>query len=158
MLECGGDLDLAQEALGAERGGEVGPENLDGHLALVTHVEREVHGGHATAANLALDLVAAAEGRAEALELVGHVAGAFYVNLRSNGTLGHHGAGLLCGPAAHFSTALADWYHMEHQLGAGGMATVSGNGLRVEITETLACPALPQPPIRHSTHPHHGCE
>ena len=34
MLQVGGDLDLAQEALGAERGGQLGAEHLDGDLAV----------------------------------------------------------------------------------------------------------------------------
>ena len=33
MAELGRDLDLAQEALGAEHGGELGPQDLDRDLA-----------------------------------------------------------------------------------------------------------------------------
>ena len=38
MLEPGRDPDLAGEALGAEAGGELGAEHLDGDLAVVLEV------------------------------------------------------------------------------------------------------------------------
>ena len=47
MAEAGGGLDLAQEALGAERGGELGAEDLDGDLAVVLEIFGEIDGGHA---------------------------------------------------------------------------------------------------------------
>ena len=58
MVELGGDRDLAQEPLGAERVGEFGVEDLDRHGAVVLEVVREVDGGHAAVAELALDAVA----------------------------------------------------------------------------------------------------
>ena len=72
MLQVGDGLDLAQEALGPDDGREVGPEDLDGDLALVAEVVREVDGGHAALAQLALDPVAVGEGRPESLNGVGH--------------------------------------------------------------------------------------
>ena len=62
MLEAGGDLDLAGEALGAECGGQLGAEDLDGDAAVVLEVFGEIDGGHATLAELTLDAVAAGEG------------------------------------------------------------------------------------------------
>ena len=63
MLEPGGELDLAEEALGAERGGELGMEHLERDRAVVPEVLGQVDGGHAAAAELALDAVAVGEGR-----------------------------------------------------------------------------------------------
>ena len=73
MLEPGGDLDLAGEPLGAERGGELGAEDLHRDLAVVLQVLGEVDGGHAALAELALDAVAVGEGGLEAGHRVGHV-------------------------------------------------------------------------------------
>ena len=46
-----------QEALAAERRGELGMEDLDGDVAVVLEVAREVDRRHAAAAELALDAV-----------------------------------------------------------------------------------------------------
>src|SRR5262245_53497676 len=61
MAELRGDLDLAQESLRADQGAELGVEDLDGDAAAVLQVLGEEHGGHATAAQLALEPVAAGE-------------------------------------------------------------------------------------------------
>lgn len=53
--------DLAQKALAADDGGERGPQHLDGDLAFVAQVERQIHGRHTTGANLAVDAVLAGE-------------------------------------------------------------------------------------------------
>ena len=66
MVELGGDGDLAQEPLGAERVGEFRVEDLDRHRAVVLEIVREVDGGHAALAELALDAVAVGEGGGEA--------------------------------------------------------------------------------------------
>ena len=58
MLEPGGEPDLALEALGAERGGELGMEHLERDRAVVPEVLGEVDRGHAPAAELALERVA----------------------------------------------------------------------------------------------------
>ena len=68
MLQARGDADLAQEALGAERRGELGAQHLERDLAVVPEVVGEVDRGHAAAAELALDRVAAGEGRLELRE------------------------------------------------------------------------------------------
>ena len=60
-------LDLALEALGAERGGELGQEDLEGDRAVVAEVVRQVDDGHAAAAELALERVAVGEGVAQAV-------------------------------------------------------------------------------------------
>ena len=62
MLQARGGLDLHQEALGAEHGGEFGLEDLHRHLAVVLEVLGEVDGGHAARAELALDQVTVGEG------------------------------------------------------------------------------------------------
>jgi hypothetical protein len=62
MRQLGRDLDLPAEALGADGGGEIRMEDLDGDVATVFEVAREEDGGHATAAELALDRVDLAQG------------------------------------------------------------------------------------------------
>ena len=61
MLQPGGDLDLAGEALRAQGGGELGAEHLDRDLALVLQVFGQEDGGHAALAELALEQVAGAQ-------------------------------------------------------------------------------------------------
>ena len=63
MLQVGGGLDLAQESLGADHGGELGAQHLDRDLAVVLEVVGEVDRGHAARAELALDAVAVGQGR-----------------------------------------------------------------------------------------------
>jgi hypothetical protein len=53
-------LNLREEPLGPDDGGELGAEDLDGDFAVVLQVLREVHRGHPALAELALDGVAAA--------------------------------------------------------------------------------------------------
>ncbi len=65
MLQAGGGLDLAEEALAADDGRELGVEDLDGDLAAVLQVLGEVDRGHAALAELALDAIAVAQGRRE---------------------------------------------------------------------------------------------
>ena len=72
MLEPCRDLDLADKPLGAERGGEFGPQHLEGHLAVVLEVAGKIDRRHPARANLPLDGVAVGEGGGEAGELVGH--------------------------------------------------------------------------------------
>ena len=72
MLELGGGLDLVDEPLGAEHGGELGLEHLDRDLSVVPQVLGEVDRRHAARAELALDAVAVGEGGREALCHVAH--------------------------------------------------------------------------------------
>ena len=69
MGERRGDPDLAGEPVGAEQRAELGPEHLDRHLAVVLEVVGQVDRGHAAAAELALEGVAAREGGGEDVEL-----------------------------------------------------------------------------------------
>ena len=71
VLEVGGDPDLAQEPVGAERDGELLAEHLDGHRAVVLQVLRTIHEGHPALADLALDGVPLSQGGAQAVEQVG---------------------------------------------------------------------------------------
>ena len=68
VLKVGGDLDLGEEALGADDGPEFGLEDLDGDEAIVLEVVREVDGGHAALPELALNAVAVGQGLREAVE------------------------------------------------------------------------------------------
>ena len=58
VLQVGGDLDLGQEPLAADHGGELGVQHLDGDLAAVPQVLGEVDDGHAALAELPVDAVA----------------------------------------------------------------------------------------------------
>jgi hypothetical protein len=65
VLQGGGGLDLHHEPLGAQHGGQLGLEDLEGDLAVVPEVLGEVHRRHAALAQLALDAVALGEGGGE---------------------------------------------------------------------------------------------
>ena len=65
-------LDLAQEPLGADLGGDLGPEHLERDLAVVAQVVGQEDDGHAALAQLALEGVAAGEAAFEALLQVVH--------------------------------------------------------------------------------------
>ena len=67
VLEPGGELDLALEPLGAEGGGELGEEDLEGDRAVVPEVLGQVDDGHAAAAELTLERVAVRECIAQAI-------------------------------------------------------------------------------------------
>ena len=56
-MERGGDLDLAEEPLAADCGGDVVVEHLDGHPAVVLVVAREVHRRHPAPADRLENLV-----------------------------------------------------------------------------------------------------
>ena len=71
MLQVGGGLDLGEEPLGAEDGGELGVQHLERDLAVVLEVVGEVHRRHAARAELALDAVAVGE-RGGERQGVGH--------------------------------------------------------------------------------------
>ncbi len=66
------ELDLAKEALGAERAGELGVEDLEGHRPVVAEVLGEVDGGHAAAPELAVEPVAVGQRGAQAVPPVAH--------------------------------------------------------------------------------------
>ncbi len=67
VLEARGETDLPREAVGAQREGQLRVQHLERHLAAAPDVARQVDGGHAAAAELALEEVAAGEGRAQIL-------------------------------------------------------------------------------------------
>ena len=68
VAQVGRGGDLTQEALPAQRGGELGAEHLDGDLALVPEILGEVDRGHPARTELALDGVAADERRCDGFE------------------------------------------------------------------------------------------
>jgi hypothetical protein len=55
--ERASDLDLAQEPIGAQRGGELRVQHLDRDVAVVGHVVRQVHDRHSTLSQLSLEAV-----------------------------------------------------------------------------------------------------
>ena len=61
-----------EEPLGAEHGGELGPEHLERDLAVVLEVLGEVDGRHAALAELALDAVAVGQGSLQSGYRFGH--------------------------------------------------------------------------------------
>ena len=68
MLQVRGELDFLEEALGAERGGQLGPQDLDGHPPAMLEVFGQIDRGHAPAADHALDPIAIAQRGAQAVE------------------------------------------------------------------------------------------
>jgi hypothetical protein len=62
VLEVRGDPDLLEEPLCPERGGQVGAEDLQGHLPLMADIPGKKDRGHPAGPHLALDLVAVSEG------------------------------------------------------------------------------------------------
>ena len=75
MLQPGRVLDLAQEALGPERGGQLGVQHLERDRAVVPEVVGEVHRGHAAAPELALEPVAVSKTIHQALGKIGQRSG-----------------------------------------------------------------------------------
>ncbi len=65
MLQLGGEVDLALEPLGAERGGQLGVEHLERDSPVVPHVVRRIDSRHAAAPELALEDVAIAQSVSE---------------------------------------------------------------------------------------------
>ena len=57
MLKIGRDLNLGKEALHPEHRAELGIEHLESDLAVVADVAREIHRGHAAAADFPVDRV-----------------------------------------------------------------------------------------------------
>jgi hypothetical protein len=72
MIELGTDLDFTQEPLGTDRGSELGAHDLDGYLAVMLEILREVDSGHPTATKFPLDGVTVGEGCLEAIKRVSH--------------------------------------------------------------------------------------
>jgi hypothetical protein len=70
VLQVGGYLDLTEEPVGTNRRGELRPKNLDGNRTVVPGIPCQVHSGHATLADLALDRIPPFEGGAELVERV----------------------------------------------------------------------------------------
>ncbi|MFV2074208.1 MAG: hypothetical protein ACC742_16395 [Thermoanaerobaculales bacterium] len=60
-MQVGRRLDLGQEALGTDHPRQLGLEDLDGDLAVVLQVFREVDGGHAARTDLLVDGIAILE-------------------------------------------------------------------------------------------------
>ena len=65
MLEARRDLDLVQEPIRAQRHREFRPQDLDRDAALEAEIVSEKDDGHPTAADLALDRIAAGQGSRE---------------------------------------------------------------------------------------------
>jgi hypothetical protein len=65
MLQAGGDFDLAQKALGAEGGTQLRSQHFDRDPAFEAQIVREKDDGHPTAADLALNRIAARKRRSE---------------------------------------------------------------------------------------------
>src|SRR4051812_25318265 len=68
MLQICCGLDLGEEPLGADDGGQLGAEDLERHAAVMAQVLREVDRSHPALTELALDAVAVLECLGEAGE------------------------------------------------------------------------------------------
>jgi hypothetical protein len=65
VSQVGRDLDLPNEAFGAEARGKLGPEDLDGNVAVMLQVLGEIDGGHTAAPDLPFDLITVGKGLGE---------------------------------------------------------------------------------------------
>jgi len=65
VIEPGADANLLQESLGAQCGGQLGPEHLERHFAIVLQIASEIHRRHPAGADLTLQRVAVPECLAE---------------------------------------------------------------------------------------------
>ena len=72
MLEPRGEADLALEALGPQRGGELGMQHLERDRPVVLEVVRQEDGRHAAAPQLALERIQASQAVLESCTEVGH--------------------------------------------------------------------------------------
>jgi hypothetical protein len=66
--------DLLLEPIGTYRGGELGSQHLECNLAVVAHVVRQIHRGHASRTQRSFDAVAVGEDFLQTLETVGQAA------------------------------------------------------------------------------------
>ena len=66
MVQVGGGRDLAQKALGSEGVDQLGTEHLDGYLAIMLEVMREIDRRHAACAKLAVEAVVIGQGALKA--------------------------------------------------------------------------------------------
>ena len=67
-----GDLDLAQEPIGADVGGKLRVEHFHRDRPPMLEVLGQMDGGHAAAPDLALELVAASQSFLQAVDQTGH--------------------------------------------------------------------------------------
>ncbi len=72
MLQIGGDLDLVEKPLSPNDRGQLRPQHLERHLAVVLHIMGLEHDGHAPLAQLTLDAIAVGDGGREAFGDFGH--------------------------------------------------------------------------------------
>ncbi len=72
VMKLGGNLDLAEETLGAECSRQFWPQHFHRHLTVVFQVLSEVDRRHAARADFLQDGVAVREGVFETVEGVGH--------------------------------------------------------------------------------------
>ncbi len=72
VLQACGGLDLLHEAVGAEHGGQLRFQDLEGNLAIVFEVFGEIDGRHPAFTEAALDPVAIGEGSREPGGDLGH--------------------------------------------------------------------------------------
>jgi hypothetical protein len=62
MGEARRETNLSHEALAADYSGQVGVQHLEGDVALVSKIARQIHSRHAACAERALNVIAAGEG------------------------------------------------------------------------------------------------
>ena len=72
VFQPGGYADLAQESLGAERGRQLRPHDLEGDRAIVLEVTGEVDRSHAATPEFALNHIAAPKGISQRRINCGH--------------------------------------------------------------------------------------
>ncbi len=91
VFEAGGELDLAQEPLAADRSGQLGFKNLDRHLAVELAILGEIHDGHPPTTQFPLDPVTVGEGDLQAIELLRRVRHGVAAPARNSSKMGRRG-------------------------------------------------------------------
>jgi hypothetical protein len=72
VLETGHEVDLAEEPLRAQRGGQLRPEDLDRDIAAVLPVVGAVDVGHAPVPDLTIEFITVRKRGPEAVDLIHH--------------------------------------------------------------------------------------
>jgi len=70
MPQISRDFDLGEKPFGPECGAEFWLEHFDRNVAIVFQIAREIHGGHATGAELAVDAITIGERGLQRIRLV----------------------------------------------------------------------------------------
>ena len=144
VVELGGDLDLAQEAAYSQRGREFRTQDLDRDSAMVLEVLAEVHGGHATAADLPLDGITVDESLFEPVQNVGHDGICWS---RGKATRRYLKRLAVCSLPVGPATPNRGKMLAGQAVNSGGLAPAAARGTHYTDIAVLALPSFASPPV-----------